>query len=91
ANRLPQGNLDAQAVRQHQSTNSALGEIGSAFPGYGRDQTLETIGAGASWETDLAGGLQRGEEAAVAEAQAATASHAGVRISVAAEAADAYF
>lgn len=91
ANRLPQGNLDAQAVRQHQSENSALGKIGSAFPGYDRNQTLETIGAGASWETDLAGGLQRGEEAAVAQAQAATASHAGVRISVAAEAADAYF
>ncbi|MDY7560004.1 efflux transporter outer membrane subunit [Pseudomonas sp. CCC3.2] len=91
ANRLPQGSFDAQAVRQHQSTNSALGKIGSVFPDYDRDQTLETIGAGASWETDLAGGLQRGEEAAIAQAQAATASHAGVRISVAAEAADAYF
>jgi len=91
ANRLPQGNLDAQAVRQHQSENSALGKVGSAFPGYDRDQTLETIDAGASWETDLAGGLQRGEETAVAQAQAAIASHAGVRISVAAEAADAYF
>lgn len=89
--RLPQGNLDAQAVRQHQSVNSPLGEIGSAFPGYERNQTLETIGVGASWETDLAGGLKRGEEAAIAQAQAADATHAGVRISVAAEAADAYF
>jgi NodT family efflux transporter outer membrane factor (OMF) lipoprotein len=89
--RMPQGNLDAQAVRQHQSVNSPLGEIGSAFPGYDRNQTLETIGVGASWETDLAGGLKRGEEAAIAQAQAADATHAGVRISVAAEAADAYF
>ncbi|MDB6144648.1 MAG: transporter, partial [Pseudomonas sp.] len=89
--RMPQGNLDAQAVRQHQSVNSPLGTIGNAFPGYDRNQTLETIGVGASWETDLAGGLKRGEEAAIAQAQAADATHAGVRISVAAEAADAYF
>lgn len=89
--RLPQGSLDARAVRQHQSLNSPLGEIGSAFPGYDRNQTLESIGVGASWEVDLAGGLKRGEEAAIAQAQAADASHAGVRISVAAEAADAYF
>jgi NodT family efflux transporter outer membrane factor (OMF) lipoprotein len=91
AERLPQGALDAQAVRQRQSLNSPLGEIGSAFPGYKRNQTLENLGAGASWEADLAGGLKRGEEAASAEAEAAEASHAGVRISVAAEAADAYF
>jgi len=89
--RLPQGSLDAQAVRQRQSVEGALGEIGSAFPGYQRNQTLETLGAGASWEADLAGGLKRGEEAASAQAQAAEANHVGVRISVAAEAADAYF
>jgi NodT family efflux transporter outer membrane factor (OMF) lipoprotein len=91
AERLPQGSLEAQAVRQRQSTESPEGQVGSAFPGYKRNQTLETLGVGASWETDLAGGLQRGEEAAIAEAQAAEASHTGVRISVAAEAADAYF
>ncbi|MFJ3485049.1 efflux transporter outer membrane subunit [Pseudomonas sp. NPDC090202] len=89
--RLPQGSLDGKAVRQRQSTESAQGQIGSAFPGYDRNQTLETLGVGASWEADLAGGLKRGEEAAVDEAQAAEASHVGVRISVAAEAADAYF
>lgn len=91
AERLPQGSLDAQVVRQRQSTESPMGQVGSAFPGYKRNQTLETVGVGASWETDLAGGLKRGEEAAIAEAQAAEASHTGVRISVAAEAADAYF
>lgn len=89
--RLPQGALDARAIRQRQSTESSQGQLGSAFPGYERNQTLETLGVGASWETDLAGGLKRGEEAAIDEAQAAEASHAGVRISVAAEAADAYF
>lgn len=89
--RLPQGALDARVVRQRQSIESPQGEVGSAFPGYDRNQTLETLGVGASWEADLAGGLKRGEESAIDEAQAAEASHAGVRISVAAEAADAYF
>jgi NodT family efflux transporter outer membrane factor (OMF) lipoprotein len=89
--RLPQGALDAKAVRQRQSTESSQGQVGSTFPGYDRNQTLETIGVGASWEADLAGGLKRGEEAAVDEARAAEASHVGVRISVASEAADAYF
>lgn len=87
----PQGSLDGQVVRQHQSTESPLGEIGSTFPGYKRSQTLENIGVGASWELDLAGGLHRGAEAANAEAQAAEAGQDGVRVSIAAEAADSYF
>lgn len=88
---LPLGSLDAQVARQHQSVEGPLGEIGSHLPGYRRSQTLETVGAGASWEWDLAGGLHRGAEAAQAEAQAAEAAGAGVRVSLAAEAADAYF
>ncbi|HUA81326.1 MAG TPA: efflux transporter outer membrane subunit [Dyella sp.] len=88
---LPQGSLDAQVARQYQSVQGPLGEIGSHLPGYRRNQTLETVGAGASWELDLAGGLHRGAEAAQAEAQAAEASGVGVRVSLAAEAADAYF
>lgn len=88
---LPQGSLDTQAARIHQSLDGPLGEIGSALPGYRRDQTYENIGAGASWELDLAGGLHRGAETAQAEAQAAEASSMGVRVSLAAEAADAYF
>lgn len=91
AQRLPQGALDAQAAREYQSLNSALGEIASSFPGYKRAQTQEDVGVGASWELDLAGGLRRGAQAAQAEYQAAEASGASVRVSVAAEAADAYF
>jgi outer membrane protein TolC len=87
----PQGSFDSQVVHERQSVQSALGEIGSTFPGYSRQQTLEDIGVGASWELDLAGGLRRGAQAASAEAQAAEASRDGVRISIAAEAADAYF
>lgn len=82
---------DAQAARQRQSLESPLGALASAHPGYQRDASLYDSGIGASWELDLAGGLRRGVEAFAAEAQAAEAEHAGVRISIAAEAADAYF
>lgn len=91
ANRLPQGQLNADAARAKQSLQSPLGKIASNMPGYERTQTLYDINAGASWELDLAGALQRGAEAADAELQAAEAQHVGVRISIAAEAADAYF
>jgi len=88
---LPEGNLAAGVSKQHQSQESALGKLGSALPGYSRNKTTYNVGAGASWEIDIAGGLRRGAEAADAELQAAEADHLGVRISVAAEAADAYF
>jgi NodT family efflux transporter outer membrane factor (OMF) lipoprotein len=91
ADRMPSGSFDGSVVRQHQSTSSPLGKIASAFPGYERAQTIQDVRAGASWELDLAGGLRRGAEAADAEYQAAEATHVGVRISLAAEAADAYF
>jgi len=88
---LPQGNAYGDVTKQRQSLQSPLGKIGSTFPGYDRNQTLYSVGAAATWEIDIAGGLRRGAEAADAELQAAEASHMGVRILVAAEAADAYF
>ena len=91
ARRLPQANAMTAVTRERQSLNSPLGEIASAFPGYQRTQTEYDVGVGASWELDLFGGLKRGAQAADAEEQAAEADHVGVRISVAAEAADAYF
>ena len=91
ARELPQGSLDASVAREHQSLESPLGKIASAFPGYRRDQTLEGLSLGAAWELDLAGGLKRKEEVARYEAEAAEATRAGIRISIAAEAADAYF
>lgn len=91
ADRLPEGSVDGRALRQRQSVRDPIGKVASAFPGYDREQTIENIGAGASWELDLAGGLRRGAEAANAEFQAAEANHAGVRVSLVAEAADAYF
>lgn len=87
----PQGALDTSITALHQSTKGELGSAASALPGYDRDQSDYNVGVGASWELDLFGGLKRGVEAADAEAEAAEAEHAGVRISVVAEAADAYF
>lgn len=91
AQRLPQGIATSDVTRAKQSLNSPLGKIASSSPGYQRTQTAYDVGVGASWELDLAGGLKRGSEAANAEQEAAEADHLGVRISVAAEAADAYF
>jgi NodT family efflux transporter outer membrane factor (OMF) lipoprotein len=91
ARALPQGDLNGQAARAQQSLHSPLGRIASAMPGYERNQNLLELDSGASWELDLAGAIRRGAEAADAELQAAQAMQAGVRVSVAAEAADAYF
>ncbi len=86
AQRLPRLDVEGTAARQRQSLESPLGRIGSALPGYDRNQGYTQLGLGASWELDLAGGLRR-----QARAEAAEALHAGSRVSVAADAADDYF
>lgn len=88
---LPSIDLSAQVRRQRQSLESPAGAIARHLPGYDRNQSLYDVGAAASWEADLFGGLGRAAEAASAEAQAAEAARLGTRISVAADAADAYF
>ena len=90
ASRAPEASVDGSLARERQSLESPLGKIASHLPGYERTQSLAQLGIGASWETDLAGGLRRGEEAANAQLQVAEAEHVGVRVSLAAEAADAY-
>ena len=55
-----------------------------------RRRALGRSSGAAAWEVDLFGGLRRGEEAAQAEAEAAEAAQLGTRVTVAAEAADAY-
>ena len=88
---LPSFDATGQATAQRQSLQSPIGEVVRGLPGYNRDQRIYDVGAAASWEIDLAGGLRRGEEAAEAEAEAADANLFGTRISVAADVADAYF
>ncbi|MGF6602994.1 NodT family efflux transporter outer membrane factor (OMF) lipoprotein [Paraburkholderia sp. GAS448] len=87
---LPTIDLDATGSALHQSLLSPLGALASTFPGYSRDQREYNVGAAASWEIDLAGGLRRSAAAATDEALAAQAEQLGTRITVAADAADAY-
>jgi NodT family efflux transporter outer membrane factor (OMF) lipoprotein len=91
AQRYPEAHLDGSLAAQHQSLESPVGKIASAFPGYERDQALRDADVGAAWELDLFGGLRRGAQAASADAQAVEASRQAIRIAVTAEAADAYF
>jgi len=91
ANLLPSGSANASATRLHQSLNGPLGSIARNSPGYDRDQNFFDPGVGAQWEIDLFGGLRRGREAARDEAEAAEARQFGVRVSIVADAADAYF
>lgn len=88
---LPQGSAGASVLKQRQSLVNPIGKLSNALQGDRRSVTLYDVGVAASWEIDVAGGLRRGAEAAGAEAQAAEAQHLGVRVTVAAEAADAYF
>src|SRR5690349_15428071 len=87
---LPTFDLNGQAARIHQSLESPTGQIASHLPGFNRNQSIYDAGLGAMWELDLFGGLRRGREAASAEADAAIAEQVGTRISVTADAADAY-
>ena len=90
AQRMPSGNLNASTTTLYQSTESMTGRFAANTPGYSRYQNYYDLGFIASWEADLFGGLKKGAEAATAEAQAAEARQTGTRITVAAEAADAY-
>ena len=87
---LPIADLGASVTAQRQTGANLFGVIGNGFPGYRRNLREYTIGPAASWEIDLSGGLRRGKAAALDELQAAEADHVGTRITVAAEAADAY-
>jgi len=72
------------------SVASPLGSVANSFSRYSRDQREYTVGAAASWEIDLSGWAAPRHVAAAAELQAAQADQVGTRITVAAEAADAY-
>lgn len=86
----PSADLNASATYERQSTRGAFGSVASTIPGYSRGIHDYSVGPAASWEIDLFGGLRRAAGAARAEAEAAEADQAGTRITVAADAADAY-
>jgi NodT family efflux transporter outer membrane factor (OMF) lipoprotein len=87
---LPTVDVNADATYGHQSLNGALGSVSRGSPAFHRDFQEYALGPSASWELDLFGGLRRGASAANDEAQAAQAEGAGTRVTVAADAADAY-
>jgi len=87
---LPTFDVNGQATRIHYSLESPVGQIAGPLPGFNRNQSIYDAGLSAMWELDLFGGLRRGKEAASAEAEAAIAEQVGTRISVTADAADAY-
>jgi outer membrane protein TolC len=87
---LPTVDLDGSATDQHQSLRGPVGSIAQGSPGFNRNVRDYSIGPAASWEIDLFGGLRRGAAAAGDEAGAAEADQAGTRVTVAADAADAY-
>jgi NodT family efflux transporter outer membrane factor (OMF) lipoprotein len=87
---LPSAQFDASATALHESLQSPLGVLAKQFPDYSRDQREYNVGAAASWEIDVAGGLRRTSAAARDEFEAAEAEHLGTRVTVAADAADAY-
>jgi NodT family efflux transporter outer membrane factor (OMF) lipoprotein len=88
---MPEGELAASVNQLHQSRTGPIGAIAHDLPGYHRNQRTYDASVAAGWEIDLFGGLKRGAEAAHDEAQAAESEHKALRVSVVAEAADAYF
>lgn len=86
---LPSGEFNASAATAHQSVETPTGRIQQAL-GVNRDGNLYDADAGASWEADVFGGLRRGQQAALADYQAADAGAAAARVAVVAEAADTY-
>lgn len=87
---LPSANLSAQAVKNRQSLETPLGQLLNAVPGYDRDGNLYEANLNAGWELDVFGGLRRGQQAALAEYQAAKAGGVATRLAVAAQTADIY-
>ncbi|NHN90044.1 efflux transporter outer membrane subunit [Acetobacter conturbans] len=88
---LPTLDFNPQASANRLSQEGLIGHVVRTVPGFHRDYRSYDVSGAASWEIDLFGGLRRGQEAAHDEAEAAQVERTGVRISVAADAADAYF
>lgn len=87
---LPSGSLTANAVRNHQSLETPLGQLLNATPNFNRNISFYEANISASWETDIFGGLRREQEAAIAEYQAFEAAKIATRLAVAAQTADLY-
>ncbi|PXA86906.1 RND transporter [Nostoc sp. 3335mG] len=87
---LPTVDIGAGADASHASLRTPLTALSSDAPGFRRNYEEYSVGPSASWEIDLFGGLRRGARAASEEESAAEADRVGTRITVVADAADAY-
>jgi NodT family efflux transporter outer membrane factor (OMF) lipoprotein len=87
---LPSGAVTSSAARAHQSAETPLGRVLAATPGNDRWGNAYDANVSASWEIDVAGGLRRGREAALADYEASQAGAAAARLTVAAQTADIY-
>jgi NodT family efflux transporter outer membrane factor (OMF) lipoprotein len=72
-----------------QSLQTPIGKVSQVL-GLPRGYDEYAVGAQASWEIDLFGGLRRARQAASADLQATTADTGAVEIAISAETADAY-
>jgi len=87
---LPTFDLQGGATAYHLSDRNPQDILDTEVPGFKRNVEDYQAGGAASWEIDLFGGLRRGAKAASEEEAAAEADRVGTRITVAADAADAY-
>ena len=86
----PQAAATGSVADVQQSLLSPIGEIGNHLPGFRRDYDDYGLGLAANWQIDVSGGLRRERDAARADARAAADQAVAVRLTVAADAADAY-
>lgn len=87
---LPTIDVGGSATANRASLQTPITNLSSQVPGSRRNYEEYSVGPSASWEIDLFGGLKRGARAASAEESAAEADRVGTRITVVADAADAY-
>lgn len=87
---LPSASVAASAARAKQSTETPLGRVLAAQPGFDRFGNAYEGDLVAGWELDLFGGLRRGREGAVDDVEAAQAGYAAATLEVQAQVADDY-
>ncbi|WP_243372175.1 efflux transporter outer membrane subunit [Geotalea sp. SG265] len=85
----PTATLGANVTRTHPS--GRLGGVGTTRGSAAGDSTIYSLPMDLSWELDIWGRVRRSVEANSATAQATAADLAGVRLSIQAELAQAYF
>lgn len=87
---LPTVDVSGGATANRASLRSPYSSAVGSQSGLQRNYEDYAVGPSASWEIDLFGGLRRGAKAASEEESAAEADRVGTRITVVADAADAY-